>query len=419
MKDRIVLGKNCIVSSDCSLTQLNNNIIVCGSSGCGKTMSISEPRLLETRQSSLIITLSKRKLVSKYWPLFRRRGYNTWILDFANPANCNISYDPLKYVKTNADITFLADSIVKSNPQKKNSSADPYWDEAAVSLLSAEIGYIINTKENPCFTDVLELHDELEIEDGSGAIRTSLDEKFNRLGLAEPKCFAVSCWKSFKKLPIKTASCVFGTLNTSIDTIFSPELRNMMRKKGKIDFRKLSSEKTILFVVTSAVNPILHCFVNMFYSQVFKELFEYAESCEEGVLPVPVHVLCDDFAVGSRIYNFPEYISIFREKRISVSMLLQSESQLESMYGTNDATTIINNADTYVYMGGMDLKTCRSISERLNVPLDEILYMPLGQEVIFRRGQKPVVTQRYNVLENELYKEITKQYEGFFNGQGR
>ena len=79
----------------------------------------------------------------------------------------------------------------------------------------------------------------------------------------------------------------------------------------------------------------------MFYAQAFKALFEYAESLPSGRLPIPVHVLCDDFATGSRILNFPEYISIFREKQISVTMLVQSESQLESMYGSDDATTII------------------------------------------------------------------------------
>ena len=144
---------------------------------------------------------------------------------------------------------------------------------------------------------------------------------------------------------------------------------------------------------------------------MFKQLFEYAESLPTGKLPIPVSVLADDFATGSRILNFPEYISIFREKQISVMLLLQSESQLEKMYGYEDAITIIENCDTYVYMGGMSLKTCRNISERLNLPLDEVLYMPLGNEVIFRRGQRPIQTQRYNILKNRMYQKITKEYE--------
>jgi len=188
-------------------------------------------------------------------------------------------------------------------------------------------------------------------------------------------------------------------------------LRKMIASKNRVDFERLADHKTILFITTSAVNPVLNCFINMFYAQMFKQLFEYAESLPSGKLPIPVSVLADDFATGSRILNFPEYISIFREKQISVMLLLQSEAQLERMYGYEDAVTIIDNCDTYVYMGGMNLKTCRSISERLNMPLEDVLYMPLGQEVIFRRGQRPILTQRYNILQDKEYQRITQEYE--------
>ncbi len=409
--DRVILGEDVIYSTDTRETGLNNNVIVCGSCGCGKTMSISEPRLLETFNSSLIATVTKRRIVHKYKPVFERRGYAVEDLNFIHPADSSVSYDPLQYVGSCSDITFLAESIVKANPRKDKSNADPYWDDAAISLLSAEIAYILITRKNATFADVLELHGELDFVESDGLVATSLDGKFDRLAEKDPKCFAVSCWKSFRNVPFKTGSCIFGVLNTTIDTIFSPELRKMIAANRKVDFRKLATRKTVLFVSTSAVNPSLHCFINMFYAQAFKTLFEYAESLPNGRLPIPVHVLCDDFATGGRILNFPEYISIFREKQVSVTLLVQSESQLESMYGSDDATTIINNCDTYLYMGGMDLKTGRSISERLNVPLEDVLYMPIGTEFIFRRGQKPIVTARYDIMKDEKYQQITKEYE--------
>lgn len=415
-EDRMILGENVIYSMDCSKTGLNNNVIVCGSSGCGKTMSVSEPRLLETFHSSVIAVVTKRRIVNKYKKVFMERGYVVEDLNFISPRESSVAYDPLQYVGSYSDITFLARSIVKSNPGKEQSVADPYWDEAAISLLSAEIAYVLMTKQNPTFIDVLEMNDKIEFKESGGQIATSFDDEFDYIARKDPACFAVSCWKSFRQLPIRTASCVFGTLNTMIDTIFSPELRKMIGKKRKVDFERMAENRTVLFVSASAVNPALYCFINMFYAQAFKSFFEYAESLPDGKLPVPVHVLCDDFATGSRILNFAEYISIFREKQISVTLLLQSESQLESMYGCDDATTIINNCDTYVYMGGMDLKTGRSISERLNVPLDEVLYMPVGQEVVFRRGQRPIVTERYDIQKNELYQKITKQYEEEING---
>lgn len=409
--DKMILGENAIYSTDCTETGLNNNVLVCGSSGCGKTMSIAEPRILETFNSSLIITLTKRGIAKKYKSLFKQRGYIVEDLNFINPADSDVSYDPLQYIASYADITFLAEAIVSADPKKDKSTADPYWDEAAISLLSAEISYTLMTKDNATFADVLELHDCLDFKEDNGRITTSLDQKFEYLEDVDPCCFALSCWKSFHQLPIKTAGCVFGTLNTTLDTIFSPELRKMIVLKRKVDFELLASRKTVLFISTSAVNSALHRFINVFYAQAFKTLFEYAESLPSGRLPIPVHVLCDDFATGSPIQDFPEYISVFREKQISVTLLVQSESQLARMYGSEDATTIINNCDTYLFMGGMDLKTGHSISERLNLPLDEVLYMPLGQVVIFRRGQKPVITQRYNILGNELYQAIANQHQ--------
>ena len=58
--EQIILGAGSTYSTDCTETQLNNNVIVVGGSGSGKTMSIIEPRLLETVHSSLIVTVSKR-----------------------------------------------------------------------------------------------------------------------------------------------------------------------------------------------------------------------------------------------------------------------------------------------------------------------------------------------------------------------
>ena len=407
----MILGDNVICSTDPEETGLNNNVIVCGSSGSGKTMSVFEPRLLETFESSVVATVTKRKVVNKYSKLFKDRGYEVLDMNFTDLKSSNVSYDPLKFLKSYTDITFLANSIVQSNPKKlQKNNADPYWDEAAASLLSAEIAFVLMTKHDATFEDVLKFHCNLEFKSSDDQITTNYDEKFEMLADIDPNCYAVSCWKTFFHLPIRTANCVFSSLNTTIDTIFTPELRKTLTAKDPIDVKSLAQKKTILFITTSAVNPSLHCFVNIFYSQMFKTLFEYSEELPSGRLPIPVNVLCDDFATGSRILNFPEYISIFREKQISVTLLIQSESQLKSMYD-DDSVTIINNCDTYVYMGGMDLQTGKNISERLNIPLDEVLYMPIGQEFVFRRGSKPIITQRYSVKKNELYRSVTSRYE--------
>ena len=59
----------------------------------------------------------------------------------------------------------------------------------------------------------------------------------------------------------------------------------------------------------------------------------------------------------------------------------------------------------------MDLETGRNISMRANRPLEDILYMPVGSEIIFRRGMKPIFTKRYNIFQNEMYKKVTAVYD--------
>lgn len=411
--DRLILGdgENCIFSSDSQETGLNNNILVIGTSGCGKTVSILEPRILETFNKSLIATVTKRRIVKKYSVVMRKRGYNVWDLNFVHPSEGNCGYDPLMHIGSYNDITFLARSIVLANPQKAQSNADPYWDDGATSLFAAEISYVLMTKDNPTFADVLDFHNKLTFEERSGVISTNYDRKFDYLAEKDPSCFAVSCWKSFKQLPVKTASCIFSALNTTIDSIFTPELKEMFRMKKMVDLEKLASEKTVLFITTSPVNSSLNSFISTFYGTVFKDLFEFAEDQADGRLPVPVDVLADDFATGCPVNMFEQYMSIFREKGLSVTALVQSESQLSSLYGSEKATTIINNCDTIVFLGSMDLETGRSISVRANRPLEDVLYMPIGSEIIFRRGMKPIFTKRYNIFQNEMYKKVTAAYE--------
>jgi type IV secretory pathway TraG/TraD family ATPase VirD4 len=406
MRDKMILGENAEFSTDSEVTGVNNNVIVCAGSGCGKTLSIMDPRLLNTYDSSLIVTVTKRRLVHQYTQMFKNRGYKVLDLNFVKPQSSNVTFDPLHYIKSYTDITFLAESIVKANPRKEYTTADPFWDDNSTSLLSALIAYVMGESKSSTFDDVIELFTQMKIEESGTGIKTNLDSKLDK-----SNTFAYNRWRSFRSLPMKTASCVFSTLSTTLDMMFTPELRKIMRSQTTVNFENIAKEKTVLFVTTSAVNPALNLFVNMFYAQAIKQLFEIGENMPDGKLPIPVSILCDDFATGSRILNFPEYISIFREKGISVTLLVQSESQLVSIYGAENATTIINNCDTYVYMGGMDIKTARNISERINLPLEDVMYMPVGDVMIFRRGQRPIMTTRYDIYHDREFIAVKEAYD--------
>ena len=150
--NRIAGNASSIRSVSESLEKTKHRINALLAKHTGKTLSIAEPRLLYTNETSLVITLSKRRLFYKYAPVFRKRGYQVWDMNFINPTESNVAYDPLAYIRTSADIRFLAESIVKADPNKWKNSTDPFWDQMAISLLCAEIGYVMTTrKEKACF----------------------------------------------------------------------------------------------------------------------------------------------------------------------------------------------------------------------------------------------------------------------------
>ena len=149
--DRVILGEGCVYSTDSNVTGINNNILVVGGSGSGKTVSIAEAFLLESYNRNIIATVTKRRIVKKYIPLLRDRGYSIWDLDFVHPENGNVGYDPLDFIKSYQDIVFVAKSIIDADKKKENSNADPYWNEAATSLFSAIIAYVLMKKPHPNF----------------------------------------------------------------------------------------------------------------------------------------------------------------------------------------------------------------------------------------------------------------------------
>ena len=408
-RDKMIVGENVTFSTDPAVTGLNNNVIVCAGTGAGKTMSVIEPRLLETYNSSLVVTVSKRRIVKDYTPLLRSRDYGIFDLNLADPASATVFFDPLKYIKTTRDIKMLAEAIVLAD-YKDSTHYDPYWSQSSVSLLSAEIALVLTRNIHAGIDDLMSFHQKIFVaESSSDIIQTSVDDDFLELPNGKFSEYALTCWRTFRSAPIRTASCIFSTLNAVLDNIFTPEIRQAARTKRTLDLRRIAERKTVVFVTVSPVNTALSRYVDLLYSTLFKELFEYSQESPDGKLPNPVSVLCDDFAAGGSIPDFAKYISIFRESDISVTLLLQSESQLASIYGKNDSTTIINNCDTYIYMGGNDIDTCRSVSIKMNVPLEDVMFMPVGEEIVFRRGSRPKMTTRYNIAADKRYIALNKE----------
>lgn len=419
--DTFILGEDprCHVSTDCYETQLNNNFAIVGGSGSGKTRSVMTPILLNLKHSNAIGIFTKWGMLTSIRRVLQKRGYKVHVLNLSEPDKSEYTFDPLVYCKSDEDIRDLAHSIVYSAPQE-GASKDPYWETAAANLLELVL-WVVKHYASPgqdtmatalCLLERLTWNNEEFVwknMDSREMERYPAHYILDKFCENDPIKQAV--WENYKGLPDATGACVTSSLQTPLNAVFSTAVRSCISGAEQFKFSKLTDEKTVLFVYVSPVNVASHRYAALFYHQVFKSLFEIAEARKERVLPYPVHVLCDDFATGGKIPNFEKHISIFREKRIAVTMLLQSETQLTSIYGMIDAKTIINNCDTYVFLGGMDDETIESIAKKTDMPASEIRNMPIGTEYFIRRGQKAICTKRYDIEKDPVYMSEIKGKE--------
>ncbi|MCR4642700.1 MAG: type IV secretory system conjugative DNA transfer family protein [Lachnospiraceae bacterium] len=392
-KEYMILGQDALYNMNCYETKLNNNVLVVGASGTGKTRGIVIPNLLMAN-GSYVISDPKGNLYRKYGSYLKKQGYTVRRLDFADPANSE-QYNFFHYIESSMDIVRIAHMIVYASPGRSN---DPFWDEAAQILLESLIAFLWENYDPSDQTpsNVSKLLDIAEIDENDAATESPLDVLFREAGEKNPNSFAVKLYNSYRIGAGKTLKSILISLNAKLFLFTTPEITSMTNDNS-FEIADLGRKKTALFVNVSDSDRSLDTLINIFFSQAMNALCRFADTkCPDSRLPVPVRFILDDFATNCVITDFPRMISSIRSRGISVMLMIQAESQLEQYY-KNDASTIIGNCDSYVYLGGNDLETARRIAERCNLPLKKILFMPLGTSWIFRRGAEPRQCENFDL----------------------
>lgn len=387
----VKIAEDCEYSLDDFKTRLNNNILIVGGSGCGKTRNIVEPNLVEA-VGSFLISDPKGNLYNKYREYLKLKGYRVISVDFIHPERSSC-YNPMHYANTSQEIMKLANLIIDDNAAK-GTKADPYWNMSSMTMMLALIGFMKETDRRPMtFKEILRLLDMGKRDkDDDECHDSALSRMFGALRRANPDSWACRQFDNANLAPCRTYDCTRSTLAAKFAKLDSEELDRMMSGQP-FDFTAIACEKTAVFVAVSDTDRSMDTLANMFFSQAINSLCEFADNCcENNRLPIPVRFILDDFATNCRIEEFPRMISSIRSRAVSVMLLVQSEAQLLQSY-QNDCKTIISNCDTYAYIGGNDAVTADSISYRSDLPPIEVLSMKIGECIVFRRGSRPVRSQ--------------------------
>lgn len=198
-----------------------------------------------------------------------------------------------------------------------------------------------------------------------------------------------------------------------------------MMEYDELELEKLGDEKIALFAVVSDTDPTFHFLSAMMYSQAFNVLCERA---------LKVHVTClfDEFA-NQKIPHWEHLISVIRSRNISAHIVLQTYSQLKSLYKDN-AETIAGCCSTLLFLGGKEESSLKMVSSLLGketidtvntsdtrgssrsyglnyqklgkalMEPDELAVMPSSRCILQVQGVRPFYSQKYDLTRHPLYR---------------
>ena len=434
----------------------NKNILVIGGSGSGKTRFFVKPSIMQMH-SSYVITDPKGQLLKETGkmllhgapkldengkPVRDRHGriiYEPYRIKVLNTINFSKSmkYNPLAYVRSEKDILKLVNVIIANTKGDGEKSSEDFWVKAERLLYCALIGYIWYEAEpeERNFITLLDLLNACEAREDDETYKSPVDILFDDLAKKQPEHFAVKQYVKFKMAAGKTLKSILVSCGARLAPFDIKELRDIMTE-DELELDTMGDRKTALFLIMSDTDTTFNFVIAMLQSQLFNLLCDKADDFYNGRLPVHVRCLLDEFANIGQIPNFDKLIATIRSREISASIILQSQSQLKTIY-KDAADTIVGNCDVTLFLGGKEKSTLKEISELLGketidslsqsenrgaqtshglsyqklgkelMTQDEIAVMDGGKCILQLRGVRPFFSDKYDLTKHPRYKYLS------------
>ena len=189
---------------------------------------------------------------------------------------------------------------------------------------------------------------------------------------------ALQVWREFKSSPQRTLRSFLITVFASMGHLTTPGVRRLMSNVGETDELRLDLlgmredecgeplPPRVVFVVSSDTSRSLRPIVSLAMWQAVRLPVRAAMRLPARRLPRHVSIVLDEFANVGELEGFVQAVSVVRSRNMNVEIILQSDSQLEDVYGERSARTIRANCATKVLLGGVrDMGTARMFSEEL------------------------------------------------------
>ena len=424
----IILSQNMRLGLNAKKHRRNLNVLVVGGSDAGKTRFYAKPNLMQCN-TSFIVADPKGEMLRSIAPLLIENGYDIKVFNLIEPENSD-RYNPFVYIRKDKDVIKLISNLIQNTTPKNASQNDPFWEKSEIALDSALMLYLLHEAppEEQTFEMLMFLIENaatVEDEDESG-YQSPVDILFQGLEDEKPEHIAVRQYKIFKQASGKTAKSILISAAVRLAAFNLPEIAKMT-SYDNLDIGTLGERKRAIFCVIPDNDNSFNYLVGMLYTQAFQALYFNADNNHGGELPIPVHIVMDEFANVALPDNFERILATMRSRRISVSIIIQNMAQLKALF-KDSWENITGNCDTLLYLGGNEQSTHEYISKMLGketidtrtrgitkgqhgssntnyqnagrelLTLDEVRLLDNSNALIFIRGERPLIDKKFDIL---------------------
>lgn len=446
--------RNMIFSNEVKLdmntrnTRKNNNVLVIGGSGTGKSRFFVKPNMLQAN-CSYVITDPSGELLQTQAHFLESIGYKIKVFDLTDMSKSS-HYNPFHYVRDENGVLQMIKCLI-ANTKGEGEKSD-FWEKAETTLLLALCFFLKEAAppEEQNFANVMRLLKIASVDEDDPNMESELDILMNNLEKKNPESMAVMNYKDYKKAAGKTAKSILISAAVRLQAFNFKSVKELT-SDDTLDLGTIGDNKQALFVVIPAADATFNFLVSMMYSQLFETLYYHAEHdkkvCKGKRLPVHVRFLLDEFANIGTIPDFEKKLSTMRKYEISCSIILQSLSQLKAMY-EKQWEVLIDNCDSFLFLGCQGKTTLEYVNQKLGsttirsrdnsktygargsssvsrkhekrelMTKEEIASMPDNNCILFIRGMNPFYCTKFTLEKHKNFKysaDANDEYEYEYN----
>lgn len=429
---------NMIASNDTKLsindrkTFRNNNFLILGGAGTGKSRFVIKPNLLQ-ENCSYVVTDPSGEIIVSCGKVLSDHGYKIKIFNLSNMGHSN-TYNPFNYIRDEAGVLMVIDCLIK-NTTGKNEKGDQFFTNSEKLLYSACIFYLIDFETDESrknFSSVMDMINMSQVDENNPSSKSELDLMFEQI---DQTSLAAKYYKAFKQAAGKTLKSIIISCVVRLQSFMTPQVTRLTGSDN-INLANIGDEKTILFIITPQADRTFAFLASMLYSQLFETLYHKGETqkLKTGSERLTYHVRClmDEFANIGEIPEFPSKLSTMRKYNISATIVLQDNSQLQSMY-KDEWRTIMANCDSTIFLGNAEPDTLKYFCEKLGnetvtaqsrgrsygsksgssqnyqqvkretLTAEEIGRLPNDECLVFLRGERPARDKKFKYETHKNY----------------